>query len=150
MVNAAIFQGTILYKDPLLPVPVDGNCPWYNRLIWYLFVTCDMIKGKCVTCQKFLFSYTTLSELRIASLMQTLSQLGILSQSYDGFVNAKNNIKQSNLNTVFANISKTTSATSDSFLLIMSHIHNLIKGYNWIVSFVPSFYEPIRPSSDAQ
>ena len=31
-------------------------------------------------------------------------------------------IKQRNLNTGFANISKTTSPTSDSFLLIMSHI----------------------------
>ena len=39
------------------------------------------------------------------------------------FVNAKNNnIKQWNLNTVFANISKTISTTADSFLLIMSHI----------------------------
>ena len=34
----------------------------------------------------------------------------------------KNNIKQKNFNTVFANISKTTSPTSDSFLLIMSHM----------------------------
>ena len=38
------------------------------------------------------------------------------------FDNAKNNKKQRNLNTVYANISKTTSPTSDSFLLIMSHI----------------------------
>ena len=37
------------------------------------------------------------------------------------FVNAKNNMKQRNLNTVFATISKTTWPTSDSFLLIMSH-----------------------------
>ena len=43
-------------------------------------------------------------------------------QSYERFVNAQNNIKQRNLTTVFSNISKTTSPTSDSFLLIMSHI----------------------------
>ena len=54
--------------------------------------------------------------------MQTPLQLDIWLQSYEGFDNAKNNIKQRNLNTVFANISKTTSPTSDSFLLIMSHI----------------------------
>ena len=54
--------------------------------------------------------------------MQTPLQLDIWLQSYEGFVNAKNNIKQRNLNTVFDNISKTTSPTSDSFLLIMSHM----------------------------
>ena len=55
-------------------------------------------------------------------LMQTPLQLDIWLRSYERFDNAKNNIKQRNLNTVFANISKTTSPTSDSFLLIMSHI----------------------------
>ena len=44
--------------------------------------------------------------------MQTPLQLDIWLQSYEGFDNAKNNIKQRNLNTVFANISKTTSPTS--------------------------------------
>ena len=43
-------------------------------------------------------------------------------EGYEEFVNAKNNIKQRNLNPVFANISKTTFPTSDSFLLIMSHM----------------------------
>ena len=55
-------------------------------------------------------------------LMQTPLQLDIWLQSYDGFDNAKNNMKQRNLNTGFANISKTTSPTSDSFHLFMSHI----------------------------
>ena len=54
--------------------------------------------------------------------MQTPLQLDILLQSYEGFVNAKNNLKQRNLNTVFANIPKTTLPTSVIFLLIMSHI----------------------------
>ena len=52
--------------------------------------------------------------------MQTPSQLGIWLQNYEGFDNAKYNMKQREWNTVFANISKTTSPTSDSFLLIMS------------------------------
>lgn len=42
-------------------------------------------------------------------------------QSYEQFINAENNITQNNLNPVCANISKTVSATSDSFALIMSH-----------------------------
>ena len=53
--------------------------------------------------------------------MQPPLQLDIWLQSYEGFDNAKNSMKQRNLNTVFANISKSTSLTSDSFLLIMSH-----------------------------
>ena len=52
--------------------------------------------------------------------MQTPLQLDIWLQSYEGFDNAKNNMKQRNFNTVYSNISKTTSPTSDSFLLIMS------------------------------
>ena len=51
--------------------------------------------------------------------MQTPLQLDIWLQSYEEFVNAKNNIKERNWNTVFANISKPISPTSDSFLLIM-------------------------------
>ena len=80
-------------------------------------------QGKWVTCRKFQFllSYTTFSKLQNAFiLMQTPLQLDIWLQSYEGFDHAKNNMKQRNLNTVFANISKTLSPTSDSFLLIMS------------------------------
>ena len=50
------------------------------------------------------------------------TSMDIWLQSYEGFDNAKINIKERNLNTAFANISKTTSPTSDSFLLIMSYI----------------------------
>ena len=46
----------------------------------------------------------------------------LVTEYYEEFGNAKNNMKQKNLNTVFANISKTTSPKSDSFPLIMSHI----------------------------
>ena len=55
-------------------------------------------------------------------LMQTPLQLDIWLQSYEEFDNAKNSIKQRNWNAVFVNISKPISPTSDSFLLIMSHI----------------------------
>ena len=54
--------------------------------------------------------------------MQTPLQLDIWLHSYEGFDDAKNIIKQRNFNTVFANISKTIWPTSDSFLLIMSHM----------------------------
>ena len=86
-------------------------------------------QGEWVTCRKmlFLFSYPTFSNLQNASFrckLQTPLQLDIWLRSYERFDNAKNNIKQRNLNTGFANISKTTSPTSDSLLLIMSHIIN--------------------------
>ena len=45
-----------------------------------------------------------------------------LKSSRPEFVNAKNNIKQMNLNTVFANLKTNISYISDSFLLIMSHV----------------------------
>ena len=48
-----------------------------------------------------------------------MTKLDIGLQSYAGFDNAKINIKQRNLYPVFANISKSTSPTSDSFPLIM-------------------------------
>ena len=41
--------------------------------------------------------------------MQTPFKLDIWLQSYERFDNAKNNMKEKNLKTVFANISKTTS-----------------------------------------
>ena len=59
-------------------------------------------------------------------LMQTPLQLDNWLQSYEGFDIAINNRKQRNVNTVLANISKSTSPTSDSFLLIISHIGYLI------------------------
>ena len=51
--------------------------------------------------------------------------------SYKGFDHAKNNIKQRNLNTVFVNISSTTSPTSDSFdpLDHVTYIKKIIKKY---------------------
>ena len=81
-------------------------------------------QGKWV---KFLFSYTTFSILQNASFWckPHYNWISIRLQSYEGFDNAINNMKQRNLNTVFANILKKTSPTSDSFLLIMSHIHFL-------------------------
>ena len=82
-------------------------------------------QGKWVTCRKiyipsFLCHFLITSKCFI--LRQTSLKLDIWLQSYKQFVNTENNIKQKNLNTVFANISKTIFATSDSFLLIMSQM----------------------------
>ena len=54
-------------------------------------------------------------------LMQTPLQSNIWWKSYEEFVIAKNNIKHCS-NTILTNISKTIWPTSDSFLLIMSHM----------------------------
>ena len=87
-------------------------------------------QGKWVTCRKFqfLFSYTHFLQLQNASFWCKPYYKWISGyRVYEGFVNAKNNIKQKgDLNTVFANISKTASPTSDSFLLIMSQMSNFV------------------------
>ena len=67
-------------------------------------------------------------------------QLNIWLQSYKEFVDAKNNIKQRNLKTVFAYISKTISPTSDLFLLIMSHFMNVLKICNGEIMFLISIF----------
>ena len=90
---------------------------------------CDMIKRneslvENISIPIFLHHFNITSKCSI--LMQTPLQLDIWLQSYKAFVNAKNNIKQRNLNTVFTNISKTIWTTSDSFLLIMSHNYIMI------------------------
>ena len=83
-----------------------------------------MIKGNESLVENFNFNFLTplYYNFTMLLLMQTPLLLDIWLQSYEGFDNAKNNMKQRNWNTVFANISKTTSPTSDSFLLIMSHM----------------------------
>ena len=67
-----------------------------------------------------IFLHRCLTTLKCFILMQTPFQLDIWLQSYAGFDNAENNIKQRNLNPVFANISKTTSPISNSFLSQMT------------------------------
>ena len=69
-----------------------------------------------------IFLHHCLTTSKCFILMQTPLQLDIRLQSYEEFDNAKNNIKQKEFEPCFANISRTTSPTSDSFLLIMSHI----------------------------
>ena len=53
-----------------------------------------------------IFLHHFLKTSKCLILMQTPLQLDIWLQSYEGFDNAKNNMKQRNSNTVFANISK--------------------------------------------
>ena len=65
--------------------------------------------------------------------MQTLLRLDIWIQSYSKFVNVKNNVKQENLNTVFANISKSLFPTSDSFPLIMSHMYRGLPPHSFAI-----------------
>ena len=52
--------------------------------------------------------------------MQTPLQVDIWLQSYEIFVNAKNRIKQRNLNTVFDNVSKNSIA--DIRLIPLDHV----------------------------
>ena len=99
-----------------------------KRLAWIVMllvlVSCDMIKRNESLVENFNFNFLHHSLITSICfiLIQPPLQLDIWLQSYEGFFEAKNNIKQRNLNTVFANILKTTSPTSDSFLLIMSHM----------------------------
>ena len=83
-----------------------------------------MIKGNKSLVENFNFFFLTplIQNFKMLHFDANPLQLDIWLQSYEGFDNVKNNIKQRNLNTVFANISKTTSPTSDSFFLIMSHL----------------------------
>ena len=87
------------------------------------FTICDAIKGNesLVEKFKFLVSYATFSWFQDASFWCKLPlKLDIWLQRE--FVDSKNILKQKNLNIVYANISNSIFPTSDSFLLIMSHI----------------------------
>ena len=88
--------------------------------------TCSREMSRLSKMSISIFLQRFLKTLKVFILMQTPLQLDIWLQSYEGFDNAKNNMKQRNLNTVVANISKTTSPTSNSFLLIKSHILSVI------------------------
>ena len=68
-------------------------------------------------------------------LMQTVLQLDIWLQSYEGFVNVKNNIKQGILNSVFANISTTIWPTFDSFLFHITSPNSTFIYHSRIVLF---------------
>ena len=95
----------------------------HNLLQWkwsYVTWSREMSHLSKISISIFLHHFLITSKCFI--LMHTPLQLDIWLQSYEGFDNYKNNIKQRNLNTVFANISITTFPTSDSFLLIMSHM----------------------------
>ena len=87
-----------------------------------------------------IFLHQFLKTSKMVILMQTYVWL----QSYEGFDNAKNNMKQKQLNTVFANISKTTSPTSDSFLLIMSHLLSFLNKEKRVIKHVTLFIQLSR------
>ena len=91
------------------------------------FDICDMIKGNESLVENFnsYFLAPLSHNFYMLHFDPNPERLDIWLQSYDKFVKAKNIIKQRNLNTVFTNISKTIWPTSDSFLLIMSHMVTL-------------------------
>ena len=95
---------------------------------------CDMIKGNeslVENCNSYFLTPLTHNFKMLNFDANHITNIWL--QSYEEFVNAKNNINQQNLN----NISKTISPTSDSFLLIMSHIcysTNLNYWWRWVHS----------------
>ena len=110
-------------------VPKPGELLYNN----FIIVTRSRIQGKWVTCRKILilsFISHVLTNSKCFILMQTPWKLHIWLQSYEEFVDAKNNIKQKNLNTVLANISKSISPTSDSFPLILSQFSCVVSTKN--------------------
>ena len=84
------------------------------------------LKGNESLVEKFnfYFFYTTVSsQLQMLHFYANPSTIGLSGyRVMKNLTMLKNNIKQMNLTPVFANILKTISPTSDSFLLIMSHI----------------------------
>ena len=88
-----------------------------ERLVPFSIIhICDMIKGNESLVENFNFYFLTpLSHhLKMLHFDANPLQLDIWLQSYEGFDNAKNNMKQKHLNTVFVNISKTASPTHSS------------------------------------
>ena len=99
---------------------ITNNQNWTLPII---FVTRSREMSHLSKISISIFLHHFLKTSKCFNLMQTPLQLDIWLQSYEGFDKAKNNMKQRNLNTIYENISKTTSPTSHSFLLIMSHIY---------------------------
>ena len=88
----------------------------------------------CVTCYTSNFSHVcdTITEMSdmlkifnfelFTRLSTDINKLNIWLQGYGQLNNAENNMKQKDMNSFFAIISKTIYATSDSIPLIMSHM----------------------------
>ena len=75
---------------------------------------CDMIKGNESLVENVNFYFLTPLYFKMLHFDANPLQLDIWFWSYEGFDNAKNNMKQRNLNTVLANISRTTSPSHSS------------------------------------
>ena len=114
------FKKVVCFALNLVPVFDLSLSTHQSTIIPYVTRSREMSHLSKISISIFLHHFLKISKCFI--LMQTPLQLDIWLQSYEGFDNAKNKMKQRNLNTVFANISKTISPTSDSFLLIMSHM----------------------------
>ena len=85
---------------------------WHHQEEW---VTC-----RNISISSFLCYFLIPTKCFIFS--QTPFYFDVWLPSYEEFINAKNNINQKNLNTLFANNSKSVSPTSDLFLLSVSQL----------------------------
>ena len=120
---AKVWCGTIIYANghifPIkLTIILKKHLYWMELINTYVTWSREISHLSKISIAIFLHRFIITSICFI--LMQTPVQLDIWLQSYETW----NNIKQRNLNTVFDNTSKTIWPTSDSFLLIMSHIQS--------------------------
>ena len=114
---ASIHSGHCMLSLDLCTIPLGSDVRISNAYVTWSREMSHLSK-KSIS----IFLYHCLPTSKCLILMQTPLQLDIRLQSYEESDNSKNNMKQRNLNPVLANISKTTSPTSDSFLVIMSHM----------------------------
>ena len=70
----------------------------------------------------FEFQYNLLAHIKFYILIHTPLQSDIWFKRYEQFFVFQNNVKHGNMSSVLAYNSKSILATSESFLLIMSHI----------------------------
>ena len=99
-------------------------------IVWWFFLQSVPHISQSFWCRGLYIYVTWSREMSHMSKTLNFELLTPLSSNlkmlcYEQFVSTENNIKQMNLNSFFANISKTIYATSDSFPLIMSHIGSL-------------------------
>ena len=86
-------------------------------------------QGKWVTCRQYSilsFQYNLPAHIKSYILIHTPLQSDIWFKRYEQFFEFQNNVKHRNMSSVLAYNSKWILATSDSFLLIMSHMCLLI------------------------
>ena len=97
---------------------ITGQIRKWPKYLWH-------DQGKWVTCRQFSifsFQYKSLVHVKCYILIQIPFQSDTWFQRYGQLFNFKNNVKHKNLSPVLAYNSKSIFRTSDSLLLIMSHL----------------------------